>query len=201
MFLFFNDSYFNMSKEIAILILSLIISLEICFFIWIFDKPSTPQPMGLQEYNVSEEPIITKQAMTISPGYFSTFGEVHAVIYSPYINYSKNIKFWMSLNGVDFKEIRILSYSPSKREIENLEKVGYVDLTNINNKIWVKSFIPPQQMLLPSGISEDKFLGSFNGSVLIKPKKTGRELILIFIIFVSLLGVSYGILYTFKDYF
>lgn len=140
--------------------------------------------------------VIEPKTITLAPSYFDSRGQVYITMSSPYLKYFKVLKLDTSLDNDTWIEVQQTSEIPKIEDTSKFTFIGWVDLTQLKIKIYLRLFAPPQTVTHPSNITTEQ-LTSFNVSIWIHPVLTPKDYTLLGLVFISLLGASYGILYSF----
>jgi len=181
-------------RQIIVLIISVSIALIITHLLSELDKPKMLKVSLGSTLNISSDINEYLLPVTITPSYFSSVGKIYVALSSPHSESLKEYRIEMSVDNYSWLEIPLHTVLPDKSEINKFIELGYVNLNEVRTMIYIRSFIPPQQIKLPSDVSKKDFLNSFEGSIGIKPIKTPKDITLLILVFVSLLGTTYGIL-------
>lgn len=180
--------------QIISLILSFLIAGIITYTLSKWGKPQTLELKLESILTISPDIREFSLPITISPSYFSSVGKVYVTLSSPYREFLKEFKIEMSVDNYSWLEIPPYTTLPDRTELKKFVELGYVNLNQVRMMIYGKSFIPPQKIKLPSSVSKEDFLKSFEGNIVINPIKTRKDITLLVLVFVSILGTTYGIL-------
>jgi hypothetical protein len=176
----------QIEDKLIILIISLIFAGLLTIFLLKCGENKTAEPNLQTMVNASENITTMTKSLYVKPGYFKSMGEVSARVQSPFLKSFSEIKIWVSTNQVDWKEVIG----------ENYTRLGYINLNNPNHLLYFKFYLPTGQSLYLKNITKNELLQSFKGDIKVKGISTGRDKVLLILIFIALLGTIYTILIT-----
>jgi hypothetical protein len=135
----------------------------------------------------------------INPGYFTSIGKVYILIYSPYSESYKEFKVNLSSDGNNWKEVPFYSSLPNEKDYSKYADLGYVELKKPYIDLYREVIIPPKENItLPSGVTKEEFLNSFEFKMNLKRETTTQDNILLLITRIALFGVIFAVLNSFS---
>lgn len=148
--------------------------------------------------DISKEEKHSSFVITSGKRYFSSMGKVYSAISSQYIEYFDKIRIEMSTSGQTYEEIQIHEDKLEGKNTDRMTEIGYINLDQIHHEIYIKRYVPPQELSLPLDVSKEDVLRSFDGHILVSPIKTRKDIVILIIVFIAALGTSFTILNSFK---
>jgi len=183
------------SKKVVVIGVSFFIAAVITRAIpSVVDRPQVLGFTRISTLTVSENFDEFKVDITLAPQYFSSVGKFYVALSSHYSNSFENFKVEMSLDENNWTEVPLYLSLPDFSDTSKFADLGYINLNQFTITVYGKYSIPPQQLQLIPGISKEDVLNSFNGSLFINPIITGRDWVLIILLFISSWSLVLGIL-------
>lgn len=133
------------------------------------DKPKLLESKFNEEINFSEEWISNSVTISTEKTNFYSSGKVYAAVGSPYIKNFEKIEIKISTNGQTYKKIPIYNNRLRKGDKNKMKEIGHIDLTQMHNKLYSKTLIPPR-LEIPENVDKGKILDSVQISVAIEDK-------------------------------
>ncbi len=160
---------------ITVIVIALVIALlETTALVAVFDtKPQSfeaPQQFSFSGKVTYDSPILTR---TNGPSYFHSVARVNAYFYSPYAYAFKTFEVDMSLDNASWTRVPLLG-SQSDGHIESAT-LGLVDLSELTIVIYVRHYLPPQTVQLPTGVTKEDFLKSVHGTIMVHKEASPRD--------------------------
>ncbi|MEM3673228.1 MAG: hypothetical protein QW468_03235 [Candidatus Bathyarchaeia archaeon] len=110
-------------------------------------------------------------------------------MHSPYADYWSTFQVWMSLDNSSWENVPFLE-APT----DNISKMAYLGCINLYDPqlvIYVKYYIPPQTILLPSNVTKEEFSNVF-ANVWVKRHATPADTVQwIAILFMFFTGIGF----------
>jgi len=108
----------------------------------------------------------------VKKGWFDSAGEVYAYMSSPYASYWNTFNIWMSLDNSSWTPVPFLESDTDN--LTQMASLGFINLGNPQLTIYLKYYIPPQTILLPSGVTKED-ASILKSNVLIKKRATPAD--------------------------
>lgn len=108
----------------------------------------------------------------VKKGWFDSVGEVYVYMSSPYAIYWNTFNIWMSLDNSSWTPVPFLESDTDN--LTQMASLGFINLGNPQLTIYLKYYIPPQTILLPSGVTKED-ASILKSNVLIKKRATPAD--------------------------
>ncbi len=177
----------------AIIVISLVLAIiETSALITVFD--TEPQSFDAPPQFTFSDKVIYVSPIRIGtngPSYFHSVARVNACFSSPYAAAFKTFEVDMSLDNATWTRVPLLG-PQSDCHIES-STLGLVDLSKLTVVIYVRYYIPPQTVQLPTGVTKEVFLKSVNGTIMIHREASPKDQVATFLVCVALLGLNLAV--------
>ena len=173
---------------ITVIVISLVIALlETTALVAVFDTGpesfEAPQQFSFSDKVIYVSPI---RIRTNGPSYFHSVARVKAYFSSPYASAFKTFDVDMSLDNASWTRVPLLG-PQSNGESATL---GLVDLSELTIVIYVRHYLPPQTVQLPTGVAKEDFLKSVHGTIMVHNEASPRDQVATILVGVALFAAN-----------
>jgi hypothetical protein len=151
-------------------------------------------------YSVSTAPYFFNDSVRLLPSYFSSFSEVSVCAYSKYATAFQILETRLSLDNKTWVNVPYLQISSAPDNSDSYTTLGTVLLdkpTIVTIYGW--SYLPPQNLTLPPGVTEQMLYDSLNVMTRFRLMESPRDTVLKILVGVSLFSAYLGVMRLFRD--
>jgi len=172
--------------------IAILISLVCIYTLWSFDKPRLGILFFKSTTSVSTNWTESESVFYVEPGYFHSAANVSVALSSKYADAFKSFKKEVSLDHIVWTEVHLYSSLPNTTESSEYSWVGYIDLNKISIPFYERTYVPPQQLNVNA--TKEDVMNSLIGKVIVHSIVTPKDFTLTVLVFIAILGTSFGIL-------
>ena len=195
-----NTLLSKFQKTLLIIAIAFVLSIIVTFVLQYLESTQIEVLTSTTTITISNETTFGSPCNAfVKRGYFDSVGEVYVYMSSPYANCWNTFNVWMSLDNSSWTIVPFLESTTNNRT--QMANLGLINLGNPQLTIYLKYYIPPQTILLPSNVTKQD-ASDLKANVLIKMQATPADTtqwILVFFTVFGFTGFILVLLFSSKD--